>query len=545
MDNRPATHFSNLPQSLLLCVLPLTAFAFVAYPISDWLIDDALISFAYARNLADGAGFVSQPGRVPVEGFSNPLWTLLFVPGFWLNSDVPLWIAKFLGHAFSFGTFFFGFQIVVRITRSPLFDCLAMTFLALSTSFVVWNVSGLENALYAFEITAIAYLGLVSLDNLSWRIALLAGLLAAGATLTRPDGIIFVLLWPGALLVHTIANRSLSPGFLRASATYISAAALPVIAYKAMALAYFGNLFPNTYYAKGGPGLDTVLDILLLDDRLVAKGFLLLAAPFGFAWLSFGVFVITLALCLVVKRSVAPLIFLTGATVLALLAFILLPNDWMPEFRFGTPFIALFYPILFALIWVANDSLPKTRFISRQFPSLLVIAVLAASSILVHQFRFDRFYAAPTAPYTDISDRFGDRFNQAAKILGVENASFLLQDVGATLFFSELEIYDIAGLTDATIARTLRKDNERFHDYIFNEVKPTFILHYAYSTLAADLDSNAQFREQYIPLQEKVDSIASEDRGYTVYSGAYVRKDAVEGKPGALAKAREALYGTP
>lgn len=82
MDNRPATHFSNLPQSLLLCVLPLTAFAFVAYPISDWLIDDALISFAYARNLADGAGFVSQPGRVPVEGFSNPLWTLLFVPGF-------------------------------------------------------------------------------------------------------------------------------------------------------------------------------------------------------------------------------------------------------------------------------------------------------------------------------------------------------------------------------------------------------------------------------------------------------------------------------
>ena len=154
-------------------------------------------------------------------------------------------------------------------------------------------------------------------------------------------------------------------------------------------------------------------------------------------------------------------------------------------------------------------------------------------------------YEAPTAPYTNISDRFGDRFNQAAKILGVENASFLLQDVGATLFYSELKIYDLAGLTDATIARTLHKDNERLHDYIFNEVKPTFILHYAYSTLAADLDSNVQFREQYIPLRENVDAIASEDRGHPVYSGAYVRRDAVEGKPGALAKAREALYGTP
>ena len=67
-----------------------------------------------------------------MEGFSNPLWTLLFVPQFWLNSDLPLWLAKFLGYAFSFGTFLFGFQIVVRISRAPLFGCLAMTFLALN-----------------------------------------------------------------------------------------------------------------------------------------------------------------------------------------------------------------------------------------------------------------------------------------------------------------------------------------------------------------------------------------------------------------------------
>src|SRR5690348_6795119 len=42
-----------------------------------WLIDDAGISFAYARNLAAGAGLVAQAGHAPVEGFSNPLWTLL------------------------------------------------------------------------------------------------------------------------------------------------------------------------------------------------------------------------------------------------------------------------------------------------------------------------------------------------------------------------------------------------------------------------------------------------------------------------------------
>ena len=35
-------------------------------------IDDAGISFSYARNFALGDGLVSQPGFPPVEGFSNP-----------------------------------------------------------------------------------------------------------------------------------------------------------------------------------------------------------------------------------------------------------------------------------------------------------------------------------------------------------------------------------------------------------------------------------------------------------------------------------------
>ena len=545
MINRSATHFSNFAQSLLLCVLPLIAFAFAAYPIADWLIDDALISFAYARNLADGAGFVSQPGKSPVEGFSNPLWTLLFAPGFWLNSQVPLWTAKILGHAFAFGTFFFGFHIVMRITRSPLFGCLAMIFLALNTSFVVWSVSGLENALYAFEIIALAYVGLLTLDNLSWRLAIAAGLLAAAAALTRPEGMVFALLWPSALLVQTVRDRGLNPGAVRAFGAYIAATALPVIAYKGMALAYFGNLLPNTYYAKGGPDLGTVFDLLLLDKSLVSKGLNILAGPFGFAWLTLGLVLVTLGLCLFAKRSVAGLIFLSGATALALVTFILLPFDWMPEYRFGTPFMVLFYPTFFSLIWLAGDSLRKSRFYSQGFPALLIVCVLAMPSILVHKIRFERFYDAPTAPYTDISDRYGERFNRAAEILGVEHASFLLPDLGATLFFSELEIYDLAGLTDATIARTLRKDNAALYDYIFNDVKPTFILTYAYSTLAADLDSSSQFREQYMPLQESVDAIASEKAGHTMYSGSYVRKDVVEGRPEALAQARNILYGTP
>ena len=545
MSNRPTAHYPTLLQSVLLCVLPLIAFAIAAFPISDWLVDDALISFAYARNLADGAGFVSQPGKAPVEGFSNPLWTLLFVPGFWLNSDVPLWGAKILGHLFSFGTFFFGFKIVMRLTRSALFGALAMIFLALNTSFVVWNVSGLENALYAFEIVTLAYICLLTLDRLSWRLAVTAGLFAATAALTRPEGLMFVLLWPSALLLQTIRDKKPSVGFMRSCAAYIATTAFPVIAYKSMALAYFGSLFPNTYYAKNGPGLDTILALLRLDGPMIYNGLDLLAAPFGSAWLSSGLIVIAFGVCIVAKRSVAPFVFLIGANMLALLTFMLLPRDWMGEFWFGTPFLALFYPTLFSLIWVACDSALQSRFFSRQFPALAIIAVLSVSAILLHQIRLERFYTDPTTPYAQFADRYGDRFNQAAQILGGGRASLLVPDLGATLFYSKLDVFDMAGFADATIARSLYDHGKFPQDYIFNDVKPTFILTYTYSAFLTLLDSNPEFRKQYVPLREAVDPIASDIVGRAVYSGDYVRRDAIENRPDALEKVRAILYGSP
>ena len=78
--------------------------------------------------------------------------------------------------------------------------------------------------------------------------------------------------------------------------------------------------------------------------------------------------------------------------------------------------------------------------------------------------------------------------------MGVEKASFLLPDIGGTLFYSELVIFDLAGLTDATIARTLGRDKEALHNYIFNELKPTFIHTHEYWAVVSDLDSSPRFQ---------------------------------------------------
>jgi len=63
-----------------------------------WIVDDAGLTFAYARSLSSGDGLVLQPGAAPVEGFSSPAWMALLVVGRWLGLfDHGAWVGT-LGH---------------------------------------------------------------------------------------------------------------------------------------------------------------------------------------------------------------------------------------------------------------------------------------------------------------------------------------------------------------------------------------------------------------------------------------------------------------
>src|SRR5438445_13586570 len=52
------------------------------------LVDDAFITFRYSANLADGLGLVFTRGQ-RVEGFSNPLWTILLALPARLGISLP------------------------------------------------------------------------------------------------------------------------------------------------------------------------------------------------------------------------------------------------------------------------------------------------------------------------------------------------------------------------------------------------------------------------------------------------------------------------
>ena len=66
-------------------------------PLATWIVDDAGISYAYARSLATGHGLVSQPGSEPVEGFTNLAWVLRLSACVKLNAFDPTLLPKILG----------------------------------------------------------------------------------------------------------------------------------------------------------------------------------------------------------------------------------------------------------------------------------------------------------------------------------------------------------------------------------------------------------------------------------------------------------------
>ena len=153
-------------------------------------IDDAFITFRYARNLLAGNGFVYNPGEA-VLGTTTPLYTLLMaglgVP--WgVNAPFP-WLALVVNALADAATCLLLVWLGKRI-GARWAGWAAAAVWAVAPFSVTFVIGGLETSLYVLLLTGCAAAALAEK-----RVA--AALLAALALLTRPDALI--LLGPLAL----------------------------------------------------------------------------------------------------------------------------------------------------------------------------------------------------------------------------------------------------------------------------------------------------------------------------------------------------------
>ena len=138
-------------------VVVIAAYLFQASFLKGWLIDDAGISFAYARNLAQGHGLVSQRGVSPVEGFSNPAW--VFLLSIFSSSGLDIAeIVKPVSIVLTILSIVVLYLAFLRMLDSKVLALAVLAWLVAQPAFVVWSVSGLENPLLVALVAVLIYL---------------------------------------------------------------------------------------------------------------------------------------------------------------------------------------------------------------------------------------------------------------------------------------------------------------------------------------------------------------------------------------------------
>lgn len=536
---KPATS----PQSSLVRALPPEVWGpFLLYFVHSlcfalWIIDDAAISLAYGHNLLHGHGLVAQAGAEPVEGFSNPLWTLITAPLTLGASQDPTAGLKTFSWLLTLGTFMVVGRLVRRVLGSGLHaratTGLVLFALSLNTSFVIWTTAGLENPLYVLLV--VLYCGALvdyaasQEDGDSQSPPWIPGLWAGALALTRPDGVVFLVAFP-AVAVLTVLRRSPTHlaswrSELRRLILFLLGWLGPWGSYLIFRVAYFGDLYPNTYHAKGGPGLGAAKDLLLLGPGTRDRTFELLGSMFGpFAgWVGLGVLLLTWLLA--TRRSRSLSLCLIPVTACSWAIYCLLPTDWMGEFRFATPFFVVF----FLFVFLALAELAGPNLSARRVGCLALI--LTALWIPVYLPRSIGFAADPPAPFDLLAER-ALRFNHYADALDIGEASWLTPDLGGPLFFSRHEVRDLAGLCDRDFARLIRlTDNDALRDYVLEELRPTFINTHSFWAYRSGLHLDLRFRRDYIPLRVRPGTTDG------IPDGEYVLRSAVP-NDAALAAAR-------
>jgi hypothetical protein len=235
------------------------------------IVDDAFISFRYADHLAHGLGLVYNAGE-RVEGYSNWLWTVLLAVGARLGFDIVLLsiaLALLAGLATTSLLWAWSARLFEDRRVAPddaegpdgkgapeglgtagatLLAALPPLLYAANPSQARFVLSGMETLLFGFLLAAAAYLLLMR------EAPLASGLVFALAAMTRPEGAMYWLVAAGLMLLPGAAGR-LDPGAdhaarWRRAGGLIAGFVVPFGTYFVWRYHYYGDLLPNTFYAK-------------------------------------------------------------------------------------------------------------------------------------------------------------------------------------------------------------------------------------------------------------------------------------------------------
>lgn len=267
--------------------------AVIAWP---FVVDDAFITFRYARHLVDGEGYVMNPGTV-TDGVTGPLWLVPLVLGGAAGASIPA-LAGLMGLVFALAS-----AVLLLWSMSGRSGGYARevsaVFLALSGAYWVWAGAGLETGAATFVMTVLVASVVRPLPRWAPLLALVA------LPSLRPE------LVPAACLLGLHARRL--PRLWSLSA--LSAGVASIALWRGW---MFGTPIPLSAVAKGGSFANGVMYGL--------SGALLMSVGGG-AYLAWRAR----------KRRAGR--WVAGALLLHVVVVVVAGGDWMPGHRLLVPLV--------------------------------------------------------------------------------------------------------------------------------------------------------------------------------------------------------------
>jgi hypothetical protein len=246
---------------LIACILIAAVVMAVLMAFPKWTVDDAYITFRYARNLAEHGQLTFNVGQDPVEGYTGVLLPLTIALAFRLG--IPPEVAT---HVVGVGSFFLAlilFHTLSHRLGARASIRLAFLWLLATAAFLYVHVfSGLETMLFTALLLGSALQLHRVLQTESRSLIHHSGLPISLLLLSlcRPEGAAYAFIVICVLSGYSVLKlKSLRP--IIASVICL---VVPGTLYFLWRWRYYGFLLPNTFYAKlSGSGGDTLRSTLV------------------------------------------------------------------------------------------------------------------------------------------------------------------------------------------------------------------------------------------------------------------------------------------
>lgn len=416
----------QLPHTLLFVLMSLSA-CFTVWVVSQnmWL-DDAFISFRYARNLFEGHGLVYNPGE-RVEGYTNFLWTIVAYSGLQLGIE-PITFSQGVSVVAQCVTLWLLYLLGLSPNRSAWRALIAPLFLAFQVGFLAYPMTGMETSFY----TMLVILAVVLFHRDIYKTragSFLTGLVLLAIALTRFDGLVMV----GILLSY----KFLIDREVRSLRPLLVVFGVGILLYNAWRIAYYPTILPNTFYAKVGfsmtqfiKGVKYLFNFLTQNAHYAV---LLGLLPFAFGN---------------TRRIIR---FAGWVTAFHLSYVVLVGGDWMPFFRFVLPVLPLLFLLMQEGIWEVFEGAARRISFSRRHRLLAMSMFLFLFLVSLQPLYRGRAFggviqqtAVNRVEHAPVIGKYLDEILPPHYVVATEWA-------GIGPYYMQQPVLDTFGLTDADI----------------------------------------------------------------------------------------------